>query len=211
MTPTQRSKVERINILLRFAKEEIGHLDNGDLQELLDDLYFAIYAKKDRRPKADDLFHAVAKRTGLVAARKELAEWLSVLRAGGLAHFPISEHEMGLKGFDNGFQRILLPPGYPHGKDYPPELFGTMIYSTLAHLFETSQINPSDLHICPNHECERYFIPLRKPPKGKRAFCSTRCSHLVAVWEYRERKRDELKAQEKRRSKQRYRKKVLKK
>lgn len=212
MTPAQRFNIDRINILLRFAKEEIGHLDNGALEKLIDGLYFAIYAKKDRKPTAHDLFNSVAKRRGLMTAQRGLVGWLAVLKAGGLAHFSISKHELGLQGADDGFHRVLLPPGYPNWKNYyPPEYFGTMIYTALAQLFEVSHVKPSDLFKCQNRQCDRYFAPLRKPTKGKRAFCSTRCSHLVAVWEYRKRKREKLRVQEKRRSKQRYRKKVLKK
>jgi len=136
-----------LNALLRFSNENIGLLNNGAFEKLLDSVYYAIFAKKER-PRRDDIFHAVADRQGLITAQEGLAQWLPVLKAGALAHFPLSAHEVELQG-NEGFARTHLPPGYPHWIKQPPEYFGTMIYTSFVNLFVSSNIKPSDLQICP--------------------------------------------------------------
>jgi hypothetical protein len=192
-------------------------LDNGAWEKYMTGLYYALFADKNP-PGKNHTFHRVATPDGVLLAQKGLRGWLPVLSRGVMAQFPLSEHVLGVHGDESGFAHNILPPGYPIGrKTYPPEYFGTIIYSVFVYLLERSGIKLADLLICANKRCERPFVPLRKPAKNKRAYCSTHCSHLVAVWDYRDRARKDagkhkaLKEKEKRRSKQRYRKKILKK
>jgi len=192
--------IKRLNTLLRFADEDLGVLTDDAWEELLDQLYESIYGAKRDRANKGDIFNKTANRKSIREAQRGLAH---AIKKGadeyGDVRLELAKQRMGI-GHDEslGFYHLLESDHLP-----------TTIYGTFAILLEASCIRRSDAHNCANDKCGRYFVPLRKVPEKKPAYCSTKCANRMAAIRYRKAHGPKLKARERDRSKKRYMKKSL--
>lgn len=202
MINTQAESIRRLNVLLKLPQIDLALLNNGDFETLLDNLYWAILGRKERK-REKDVFHAAAQRPGIKEAQETLRGHLASLRYGTgkeVVELELAKQTLLIVADDKGFAHSYI------SRDFP-----TMVYGMLSFLLERAQVKRSDLLTCANEKCRTVFVPLRSRASSDRAFCSPKCANLIAAKEYRKRRAGELKVKERKRSKARYRRKVLKK
>jgi CGNR zinc finger len=189
---TQAEFIRRLNALLRLAgpSTDLALMNNGAWWDLLNDLYWALFAERNRT--GNELFEKAADRLGVKTAQEGLRKALPLLKKPDKDNasitqpgLPLEKQEVYIFGDNEGFYYRYL------SKDFP-----TMVNSTLIYLLVESKVKPSDLLTCANQKCATVFVPLRKRSSSDRAFCSAGCANVVVAREYRERKSDELKAKE---------------
>jgi hypothetical protein len=226
MSPYRRNIITRLNLLLAFAqRKDINELSNGQWEKVRRDLVYVIYNRKDVRD--DD--RAFMKIVPILDAQRHLLSAINNLKNVGVAHLHFNQQSV----------IIATVKGKPFSYRYQPDDLSTALNGSLAYLLDKSEITREELLECANPTCQfpdmprlrrvreemglppprsgKIFVPIRKPAKSKRAYCSTACARVVAVRDYRDRLRSDAqkyeraKEKERKRGKQRYRKKVLKK
>ena len=232
MSPLRRNISTRLNLLLTFAqRKDLNQLSNGQWEKLRKDLVYVIYNRKD--VTADDRYFM--KIGAILDAQRHLVSAIENLKNVGVAHLHLNQQGV----------IIATVKGKPFSYLYQPDDLSTSLNGSLAYLLDKAEITREELLECANPTCQfpylapetirkrlvdydekepppsmrsgRIFVPIRKPAKSKRAYCSTACARVVAVRDYRDRLRSDAqkyeraKEKERKRGKQRYRKKVLKK
>jgi hypothetical protein len=186
--------VKRLNRLLRFAHQNLGVLNNGAWEDLLDELYEAIFGAKRNRD-AETNFNRIATRESVREAQKGLD---GAIRGDSvddditfeLAKQTLTIHESKDAGFFFSY----------HGEHFP-----TAVYTAFAHLLAASWVRRSDFRLCANDKCGYPFVPLRKPRKGQPGYCSPKCANRMAAIKYRRSKGEALRAKERERAEKRSR------
>jgi CGNR zinc finger len=196
MSPAQRNRIKRLNVLLQFAQLNLKEFSNGELESLRRDLVYAIYDRRNLTP-ADEPFMKLG---AIYETHNVLLGAILELKRHGSTTLRLSAQDV----------TFAAKQGGTFGHLFDPDDFHTAACGSLVYLLEKSEIVREQLLDCANPKCQKVFVPIRKPAKNKRAYCSTGCARLVAVQDYRKRKGAELKQKEQKRSKQRYRKKILK-
>ena len=123
---------------------------------------------------------------------------VSDLRAIGYVTLSLKAHDMVL----------FAQPSAPVISRYVVTDCQTAVVIAFRDLVERAQITSEHFLVCANSKCGKTFVPLRKPAKGRGAYCCIQHGRQAAVWGYRIRQAEKLKAKERERSKRRYRKKV---
>lgn len=204
MINSQAEPIRRLNVLLKLASRgtDLALLNNGAWSKLLDELYWAILAEKQRTLR-DDVFHHAATRLGVKTAQEGLRGQLSLLQQAQLQKGPLLLENV--PSFELTKQTLyLLVDEKGFFPRYVSTDFPTMTYSMLYFLIDRLELKPSDLLTCANEKCRTVFVPVRKRSDDDRAFCSPKCANLIAALEYRRRKGEQLKARERERSSKRY-------
>jgi len=198
--------IRRLNILLGLSRVvDLDEIAPAEWDDLLDDLYWAIRASKKRvdDKKNPDVFHGAATPLGVRAAQEGLRGQLYQLRHAEPMRVPLLLENY--PSFELAKQTVYLLAD----KDgffirYVSNDFPTMAYGTICLLIERLKLGPSDFLTCGYEKCQRVFVPLRKPHAAtRRHFCSQKCGNLVSAREFRDAKKEQLKATEKKRNKRR--------
>jgi len=226
MSPYRRNIITRLNLLLAFAqRNDLNQLSNGQWEKLREDLVYIIYNRKD--VTADDRYFM--KIGAILDAQRHLVSAINSLKDVGVAHLHLNQPGV----------IIATVKGKPFSYRYQPDDLSTALNGSLAYLLDKAGITREELLECANPTCQfpdtprlkrvreemglppprsgKIFVPIRKPAKSKRAYCSTACARVVAVRDYRSRVKSDAenyersKEKERKRGKQRYKKKVLKK
>ena len=182
MSSTQRQIIKRLNTLLAIPARE----KQPSWSQLRKNLVYAIY---DRKTVTSSHRLIMTPKT-MFAAMDTLQSGVNDLRAIGRTTFSIDAHELSMYAL----------PGQPIFPRYGDKTCENTMIHTFCYLVEKAQITGEQFLTCANSRCQRAFVPLRKPIKGKRAYCSSECGRSVAVLEYRRRKKEK----ERKRSKRRY-------
>jgi hypothetical protein len=211
MTNNRKEAIQRINVILRLPRVDLAALEEEGWSDLLDDLYYAVFAKRDRterlkRAHSDgydgDTFHYAMTRDMIRAAQEGLRGQLLNLRRGRADGEPMMEFALAAHTVYIAWDAKQFAYNYLH-RDGP-----TMLYSTFAHLLDRSGIRPMDFRVCSEPGCQTVYIPLRKPHKGQPLYCDSRHAKNDAAKKYRLRKQGELLLSERARNRRRYRKRV---
>ena len=193
--------VRRLNILLRFAHDDLALLTNGAWQDLIDQLYFALLGEaRDRHRKTR--FDETVNRPSVREAQ------LGLMRA-----VDPNDIRTDSVDFELAKQTLTIFESEESGFDaqFDSDHFPTNVYMTFMHLLKASKVRRSDFRLCANDKCGYPFVPLRKPREGEKSFCSKKCRNRVAAIEYRKAHTEEVRAKERIRSEKRYAAKVAKK
>ena len=182
MSPTQRQTIKRLNILLAIPARE----KRPPWSQLRKHLVYAIYDRKT----VTSAHRALMTDKTMYEAMETLQSGINDLRTIGRTNFSIDQHELSM----------YAPPGQPIFSMYGDKNCSNAMVHMFRYLVEKAQVTSDQFLTCANSRCQRAFVPLRKPTKGKRAYCSSECARSVAVWEYRRRKKEK----ERKRSKRRY-------
>lgn len=188
MSPTERKVIERLNILL-----EVPTKKKPNWGELRKKLVYAIYDRKAVTSAHRVMFTPESMYQALDTIHYAVQDW----RIIGATTLGVKAHNMVL----------YAPTGQPITAMYDITDCDTAVIVAFRYLIEKANVGVDDILSCGNSRCGKSFVPVRKPAKGRRAYCGSNCARLVAMWDYRQRKRDELREKEKRRSNQRYKKK----
>jgi hypothetical protein len=172
-----RIYTERLNFLFRFAELDPWKLDNGAREELLDDLYLAMYdSPRNRELLKGGEFDRAATPEGVSKGQRSLARFIE-------------------KGWaELGKTKVLLS-AFTEESEFAGEYyyrfssddFPTLLILAFAHLMSVCEIRQSDFLACAN--CGITFVPKRKPREGTPNYCSTKCANVVAAKNYREKKK----------------------
>jgi len=231
MSPYRQNLITRLNLLLAFAQRlDLNQLSNGQWEKLRKDLVYIVYDRK-KVTAADRNFMKIG---SILEARGPLLDAVNDLHSGGAADLHLGQQDVIISAPEGKpFSYSYLPA------DLTTALWGSLAYlldkaeigreDLLECANPTCQLPYVKESANPMHS-GRIFIPARRPskvvylesgetriPQSKRAFCSQRCARIVAVRDYRARlrgdaqKHETVKEKERKRGKQRYRKKVLKK
>jgi len=192
MSPAQRILIQKLNILLAIPRQKMS---SADWNRLRKNLVYALYNRK----KMTSAYKAILRsEEEIYAAQDTLQAALGDLRMLGRTVMSLNEHNV----------HLFAAPGRPMFSLTEATDCQTAICRRFVDLAVEAGISQEEILTCANHRCQKTFIPLRKPVKGKRAFCSPECARRVAVWDYRRREADKLKAKERMRGRQRYKKKL---
>ena len=196
MITLRANDIRRLNVILRLPSVKVDALDEAGWNRLLDDLYFSVFGEKTRVFR-QDAFHWGVTKPGVRAAQEGLRAQLPTLRRLKLKdpapEFKLSAQTLYIAAGNDGFLSKYLCDDCP-----------TMVYSTLAYLLERSKVRQRDIRTCANDRCETVFIPLRRPHKRQKSYCSQKCGGLIAARKYRRNHATELRAKETDRKHQRY-------
>ena len=210
---SKTSMLARLNKLLGFAGDDLSLLNNGRWQDKLDEVYFAIYAAKRNRALFLSNFNRIATRESVreaqIGLKKALGDFqrrkTSTPRSrtfltGGpeTIHLDLAKQQLWFRENSDG----------PIESWHTTEHFPTMVYEALAEASCCRKFKWSDIRKCADDNCDNLFVPLRKPHKGKPAYCSSKCGNRVAALRYRRGKSEEFKVAERERSHSGYKKRV---
>ncbi len=200
MIQAQRANlIRRVNIILGLATRDIRMLREDAREELLNDLYWALFAVKERKRK-DSPFHRTTTDEAIKTVQDDLRRELPLIQRGKPAQFELSKQTLNfLQDQDGVFFKSS-------DTDFP-----TMVYETLRYLLTHIGLKGTDLLACANEKCRAIFVPLRRPHKNVKSFCSQKCGNLIAAREYRKKKAEEIREKERERSHKQYEKRVHKK
>jgi len=187
MSPNRRNIIARLNLLLAFAqRKDINELSNGQWEKVRGELVYVIYNRKDVRD--DD--RAFMKIGAILDAQRHLFTAINNLKNVGVAHLHFNQQSV----------IIATVKDKPFSYRYQPDDLSTALNGSLAYLLDKAEITRGELLECANPTCQfpyneqepsmhsgKIFIPIRKPAKSKRAYCSTACARVVAVRDYRDR------------------------
>ena len=185
-----RGWIRRLNVLFRFTRVNLGDLDNGKFQNLLDDLHLSLYDTKRDRQKTNYPFdNRIATREAVGEAQRGLRSLVDADESpdsrGEKVTLFLEKQELRLGRDETGYWYTFVSRHFP-----------TNLYMLFAYLLDASAVKPSDFRYCSNDECKLPFVPLRKPPKDAPCYCSPRCANLFASRSYRKRQSAAKKKQE---------------
>lgn len=203
MTRTSREDIERLNYLLKLPSRKLLTLTDEQWASLFDGLHVALFGEGRQRGKSDDFHFAISldkyPRSQISQAQLLIREFLSVCRKGGEVVFQLERHRF-----------YVAPKATTFGTAYRCEDVKTMIYLALFDLLRTMQIAPRDFLVCAAPDCGASFVPLRKPHRGQRTFCSVRCQNRILAKESRQGSDKEARRRERERGRRRYEARVRK-
>jgi hypothetical protein len=171
----------RLNIILRAAYTDLRRLTNGDWEQLLDDLYFAIFNAKREGESAKLFAEAVKDKVPVWEALEYLKKQLE-------DDEPTQHPILRLK-LDDVTLVVELLETYGEsifGYRVASKKFATMLFFEFANMLNVSIIGRKDFRQCAH--CTRPFFPLRRPAANTAAYCSNRCARIVAARNYRKNK-----------------------
>jgi hypothetical protein len=192
MTPTQPRREftkywrRRLTALLRFARVDLGLLDNGALEKLKGEIYFAVMGEVS--PPEDQVFRPIfddsATREALSEAQRGLSRALQRLlvtstTAGPLTQFERARFKLAGQELSIGFVKGAFVVR-SHTDHFPSQ-----VYKAFTDILKACGLKPGDFRTCSH--CETLFIPLRTPHKGMPTYCSQRCAGIVAARMFRKR------------------------
>lgn len=186
MSPIQRQRIRKLNILLAIPTEK-----SPNWTQLRKNLVYAV----DDRKTVTSVHRATMTPKIMYSAMETLQSAVRDFRTIGKTTFALEAHNLSM----------YAAPGRPLLSRYDDPNYENAIIHAFHDLVEKLEIRADQFLNCAGFGCGRAFVPLRKPTGGKQAYCSILCARRVAVWNYRRRKREELKEKERIRSKRRYR------
>lgn len=218
ISKTKAALIARLNAFLGFVyTDNLANLTNGAWEEMLDRLYSAMYGTKRDRANRLLRFNRITVRElgGVTKAQATLFQtlgnpaydlgqrtWLtapppSFAAGNDEMAFELAESKLTIRLLEGrGFEALM------GSEDFP-----TTVYTAFFNLLQQTGLKSrSDFYNCANEKCRRLFVPLRKPHKGKPAYCSPKCTNRVATIAYRQRRGEALKAEERERSHNKYKK-----
>jgi hypothetical protein len=209
MTATQQRRenrkywLQRLNVLLRFARVDPWKLNDGALEKLLDEIHFAVVGSS-RPPVGEQLlrllFDRQATRKALSEAQHSLDRALQILLVKPTAgprevKFKLAGQELTIV--------TALPPQEGEDTSVPWRIvtgllkedifvswfwsdhFPSQVYTAFAEMLKASGVKLREFLRCSH--CDNLFVPLRKPRKGTPAYCSPGCASVIASRNYRKR------------------------
>jgi hypothetical protein len=179
---TTRYWLKRLNVLLRFAHVDPWKLNNGALEKLLDEMYFAVGHDPSSLggQLARVIFDRGATRKALSEAQRGLDRALRRLLVkptrglGALFSFKLA-----------GQKLLIIPTKEAFDFQFSTDHFPSEVYRAFADALKASGAKQADFLHCA--QCDNLFIPLRKPRKGMPTYCSQGCAGIVASRNYRKR------------------------
>lgn len=185
MSPTVKDTIGRLNILLAVPTEK-----KPNWTRLREKLVYAIWDRKT----VTAAHKAMLTDNAMYEALETIRLSVSDLRAIGYVTLSLEAHNM----------MLIAQPGAPVISRYGIIDCRTAVFVAFRYLIERAQITGEDFLVCRNSKCGKTFVPLRKPAKGKAAYCCIQHGRQAAVWGYRIRQAAMLKAKERERSNRRY-------
>jgi len=171
----------RLNTLLRFGQTDPWLLTNGKRDELVDDLYFAIYGiKRDPHHEHGADFAKSTTREGLKRAYEGLKE-----------HLVCGDKEHHLEIGPQTLWIRVNPNSQEYYYQFDNNDLRDRVFVTYADALFMAELKEGDIVKCAN--CRTQFVPLRKPKKGKPSYCSKRCANVIASRNFRANKRAKTK------------------
>jgi hypothetical protein len=187
MLPVQRKMIEKLNVLLDVPRKIMS---NADWNEKRRELVGALYDRKTVTQAHKDMWSPDKMYDALETLRLGIRD----MRAIGRTTFAFKEHNLVL----------YASPGRPIFPMYGITDGHTAVFRAFQSLVENLGLSIDRFLTCADSGCQRTFVPLRKPPKGKRAYCRSACARRVAVREFRQRHAEELRKRESDRNHRRY-------